>query len=539
MSSLLLVFLCFTSLLYFGLCGKVKPFGPTPIVLNSSNAGEFADYNFTMSLDNTLPSTGSIEITFPLQQYDLGLGLPINFLVYAPYPNLISCSLSSTGTGALKTVICPVGQRIANESFTISIVGVRNPLKVGGTGMFKIISRVTAGGVIMDSNYNFGVIGLYSASQTLADASIAVETNYSSLAGAITNWIITIVPVDDIPALVDIRVVFPPELFNFNYAQTYQCSADTTQGYALSGPIQCEFNSIFTNYITFVGNNATIPKDSQVRLRMTNFINPKREVTTEFLQIYIVEKDTNNSIQIKEGIPGLVISPGGISDIAFVNPNPLFKLYTGATRTLYLEFRPSNPFNIVRIATSFPSIQSCNVIYGLARKDLKTLITCSTISNVMTITGFATYQPDDNYIELVRVSFQAVLPAVPQTLDPVEIYTYLDQVFLLEVDEDVSTANTRLSIIQGPGTLFHVIRSLLTLYCFLGAKLSQSSLTASNQSPKGIGTLSFKIETSTKTYTAPNVVTIETGSIFYGIPTCTCTLPSLKEISKNLTSRYT
>ena len=131
----LYLFLVCLSLLLPIYCGKVKPYGAQSIVLSSTNAGDIADYNFTMSLDTDLPSTGVIEISFPNDQYIAGLGLPYTIQVYAPYPTLVSATLD---TVTAHTVICSVGARTANESFTIGIKSVRNPLKIGGAGNFKV-----------------------------------------------------------------------------------------------------------------------------------------------------------------------------------------------------------------------------------------------------------------------------------------------------------------------------------------------------------------------------------------------------------------
>ena len=124
------------SLLFAFSYGKVRPHGARSIVLGSTNAGDISNYNFTMTLDTELPSNGVIEITFPFNQYIAGLGLPYDFKVYAPYPNQITATLDSD---TAKTVICNVGYRKANESFTIEIQDVRNPSKIGGTGNFKVI----------------------------------------------------------------------------------------------------------------------------------------------------------------------------------------------------------------------------------------------------------------------------------------------------------------------------------------------------------------------------------------------------------------
>ncbi len=119
--------------------GKVRPHGAHSIVLSSTNAGDLADYNLTMTLDTDLPSNGVVRIMFPLNQYIAGLGLPHDFVVYAPYPNQVTATIDASTTASSTTIICQIGERKANESFTIGIQNVRNPLKTGGTGNFKVI----------------------------------------------------------------------------------------------------------------------------------------------------------------------------------------------------------------------------------------------------------------------------------------------------------------------------------------------------------------------------------------------------------------
>mgnify|MGYP000929521117 FL=1 len=454
MTSSLLVLLFLASASYLAAAGKVRPYGPSPISLNTSNAGDYAEYTFTMTLDTPIISNGILQITFPLQQYDLGLGLLDAFTVYAPYPTkTITCSLVTNLalTEVFKQISCPIGAKPANESFTITVIGVRNPLKVGGTGMFKVQTIYGVTGKILDYNYAFGVIGIAPAARELASASIEVESGYSSLAGVISNWIVSFSPVNDIQSNIDIRILFPPEIFDFSYAQTYQCQAVTTYGYALTGDIQCQFNTKFPNIITVVGNNATIPKGSSVNIRLLDFYNPARQCTTEFFTIYILEKDTNNTIEYLAGVPGLVVNPGTIDDVDLSLTYPGYQLYTNANRDFILKFRPSNPFNAVRIATAFPTITTCKVIYGLPVKDFNTPIVCTPVSNMMTIKGFATYEPEDIYLKVVQVLFRATLPGIAQILNPVQIYTYLDTEFLFPVDQNVSAFNTRQTISSGPG----------------------------------------------------------------------------------------
>ena len=85
------------------LSGRVRPFGASSILLSSANAGDVSDYNFTMTLDTDLPAGGTIEISFPDNQYVPGLGLPFSLEVYAPYPDAITATLDAS---TAKTVIC-------------------------------------------------------------------------------------------------------------------------------------------------------------------------------------------------------------------------------------------------------------------------------------------------------------------------------------------------------------------------------------------------------------------------------------------------
>jgi hypothetical protein len=135
MAMLILLSLILLSIIHLVSSGLVRPYGAQSIILSSTNAGEVADYNFTMTLDTDLPASGHIEISFPVNQYVPGLGLPHNIEVYAPYPNLVTATLDSA---TAKTLICSVGARKANTPFTIEVRNINNPLKVGGTGNFKV-----------------------------------------------------------------------------------------------------------------------------------------------------------------------------------------------------------------------------------------------------------------------------------------------------------------------------------------------------------------------------------------------------------------
>ena len=46
------------------------------------------------------------------------------------------------------------------------------------------------------------------------------------------------------------------------------------------------------------------------------------------------------------------------------------------------------------------------------------------------------------------------MPPTAEILDPIEIYTYLDDTWLIEVDQNTDSANTRLNIIGLTGKFY-------------------------------------------------------------------------------------
>lgn len=64
--------------------------------MSNVNPGGWSEYNFTMMLETTLPSTGILEIVFPSANYPDYLGLGTTQYIYAPYPNLKTATFGSS-----------------------------------------------------------------------------------------------------------------------------------------------------------------------------------------------------------------------------------------------------------------------------------------------------------------------------------------------------------------------------------------------------------------------------------------------------------
>jgi hypothetical protein len=94
-------FVFLIQLLDFNQSGRIRPESANFLTISSSNSNALSDYQFSMKLDSDIPNkfiifkeSGIVEITFPQNQYFVGLGLPGTIKAYCPYPTLITATLS-------------------------------------------------------------------------------------------------------------------------------------------------------------------------------------------------------------------------------------------------------------------------------------------------------------------------------------------------------------------------------------------------------------------------------------------------------------
>ena len=112
--------------------GRVHPNSHNFITLSTPNAGELADYYFSMIFDSPIPTGGKVEITFPSNQYKTGLGLPGVISAFDQDNTAISTVVND------RTLIFDFANKEWKRPYTIIIKDIINPLKVGGTGNFKV-----------------------------------------------------------------------------------------------------------------------------------------------------------------------------------------------------------------------------------------------------------------------------------------------------------------------------------------------------------------------------------------------------------------
>ena len=484
--------------------GRILPYGAHFITMSSTNADDITEFNFTMITENPIPTAGSLEIEFPAGQFQTGLGLPNTIIVYAPYPIPVTASISD------RTVTCAIGSKDANIPFTVTVENILNPLKVGGTGNFKIRSKIN--GYVIDETSVFGVIGISDSSSQVISASLAIEDGQSAYAGETTNYILTFIPSDNIQANIIIRIVFP-EIYNLNYFLPNQVETITYQNYQLSGNLVSNYNVNFNNMLDIIGNSAVIPKGQTVQIRIKAINNPPISMTTDLITLRILDKGSNNTIQIQDSIPGLDILPGIMSNVDLIGYYPNYLFFKGYTRIFKLSFKPRNPFNAIRISTKFPLITSCYVDKGLLDIDLTSNIQCITQSNIMMITNFETYVRSDFANDYIEITFTATLPSRLYTTNPLEIYTYLDTTFLTLVDQDTESLSTAVTIIVAPT---------------IAAGATIATLPTGFTSPST--TTGFLVTLNLgATVNLPNIFQMEIPYDYTGTPICQCKIYRIKQ----------
>lgn len=309
----------------------------------------------------------------------------------------------------------------------------------------------------MDTNNNFGLIGIFESSTTLLSADIDFVSGDSQIAGEYTSYVMSLIPSVNLPANFDIKIIFP-DVYDFSEVEATQCSEIG----GLNVTVVCVTNQELKNVIVFQGFVNAVAQGTTIQLQLQDILNPSYQMTTQTLSFWVREVGTNNTIQNAQGVPGLVIKPGSISSVKITNAVSNFPLYTSIDRELVLSFQPSNPFNVIQIGTSFPMIKTCTVINGLSQVDETTPIVCSPSSHVMVIKGQATYTPEDIYLKTVEIKFVATMPRRNYLTNKVEIYTYLDQGYIYKVDQDTNSSASQIQV----NTLTSIFYSFIPQFLF-------------------------------------------------------------------------
>lgn len=259
------------------------------------------------------------------------------------------------------------------------------------------------------------------------------------------------------------RIEFP-QIFNFTYLKELvedfpsenpcEVVADNSTHYIPQGNFTCVFlqsSDLSYHTIEWHGNGASIPKSSDIWLRLKNVYNPPYEMITDFFKINVLLSNTNFTYELDNHVGGLNITTGPLADTA-LNPVLNVPISSSTTYDFILEFLPTNAFQSIRIITKFATITLCEIINGLTPTSIITPITCTRQVNVLDISGFTEYSRKYKLsYDTVKVYLRGTIPATAGTLPPFEIYTYKQANWLEKVDQNVTSINTAISIQASPG----------------------------------------------------------------------------------------
>jgi hypothetical protein len=146
--------------------GTLLPEVEAGIIPSVSNINESADYTFKLYTSTTIPVGGTITITFPYE-YISGLGI-----------STPSCTGGTCTVSGYDVVITTATEINLNGLLTLVVSGVKNPSKTGGTGPFKIVTKL--GTNVLDYNSAFGVIGLSSGITLMTSTSALLMSGGNS-----------------------------------------------------------------------------------------------------------------------------------------------------------------------------------------------------------------------------------------------------------------------------------------------------------------------------------------------------------------------
>lgn len=224
--------------------------------------------------------------------------------------------------------------------------------------------------------------------------------------------------------------------------------------FTMSGNVNCYVNPFFTNVLIIRGTENAVQKGTRIRFSLENVFNVPRKLVTDLFYYEVILAGTNSTVEKSISVPGLEISAGRMEQVSIAQKYPLYTAFQQSFRTFVLQFKPRNPFITAMISTNFLKITTCAITKGLLDLSDDDDTLCVADSNIMYLSNFLMYQRSEFANDYVEVQFTALIdtytfvPGQDKQIftNPVQIYTYFDQDFLLLVDQDFESEATRVQI---------------------------------------------------------------------------------------------
>ena len=190
-----------TIFLIISITQQITPLTENPIYTTISNSKEFSDYIFTFKLEKDLPAGGYIIIKFP-KQFQENLGI----FLWGVCNH--TCSIINYD------VFLKIDEGIKkNEKKEIILNKIKNPLKIGGTGQFVILSQFYDD--VIEENKNFGSIGIGSNFFDIFSIDINIDKNFENKSNGVQNYLIRFKIVEKIKTNFFFKIEFEKNIFKF------------------------------------------------------------------------------------------------------------------------------------------------------------------------------------------------------------------------------------------------------------------------------------------------------------------------------------
>lgn len=427
--------------------GSIKGFGILPITQTISNLSETADYTFNFILESELDEDGYLEIIFPLEF--------LNTITLTPECSVMCTGSSRTFELNFNDILYP------NLPYSATIYGITNPSALLGIGNFVL--RTKKGANIIDESLLLGSAGTADEISPLISASVSVD-GLASYAGELTRYSFSFKTTTILPKNIQITIILPSNAFGIS--NNPSCNTFPINNEKIKATLKCEYNN---DKIFVKGFEQELVKGSPVGFSLT-MRNPLYSTVTDDFAFYIYKLNTSSVLARKEGIKGISITPGKITEVKLRPLDQLYSLTKSKLMWFRLSFKVRNPLpkdSYIEInlpvnfliydtpTTILGTPWSYYVLRGLEDSDNSLIITKDTVngSDKLLITDYAeTTNPGE-----IVVVFLATLPNSAGKTSPIQIKTYL--VDDSEIDNNITDGFVDIKDVPTPADL-NVITSV-------------------------------------------------------------------------------
>lgn len=417
----------------------VQPEKPNSVLPYRNNEKAMGKYTFFFKIGSSVDSNPLITIDFPSTypsivpdienckgRVEVLLRSEVEYMDCTVFGNQIMFDLNSKWT------------ELDAGNIIIDLYDVVNPDGIAvSTGNFAV--RTWSGqDIVIDNNVIFQGIGF--AKYYAFFPSVSIVNDGANIAGYVTNYVATFEISETLPIGSWFRLEFPA---GFGFGDTLDCYVEEVGDDVAPLPCHNEGMTLMMKDLKFQMNAGTTYK-----IKMRNIRNPFTATPQTGSFVFETMKEGVNTVIEYEGaVPGILISPGAITETTVIG----FPLVQNLYVDYYIKFLPQNTIpEGGMIEIDFPDTYqgldtSCRIISGLEQINSTELIDCSTTYDKIWIKNFAEFDP--KYIE---VKVFATNPPFSGETPHWQIRTYQDETATQIIDENPQAGTLPISSIDRP-----------------------------------------------------------------------------------------